>query len=48
MNTQCLYYFTFCQNSRSVKWQKNYAWRTELDLYSHYRYHCLEYIAKGL
>jgi len=38
----------FCQNSRSVKWQKNYAWRTELDLYSHYRYYCLEYIAKGL
>jgi hypothetical protein len=48
MNTGCLYYSTLSQNSRSVKWQKDYAGRAELDLHGHYRYHCLEHIAKGL
>lgn len=47
MKPECLYYSAFCQNSRPVKWQKNNAWRTELDLHCHYRYHCLEYVTKG-
>jgi hypothetical protein len=43
-----IYIILSWQNSRSAKRQKNNARRIKLDLYSHYRYHSLEYITKGL